>query len=125
MKNLLENADSINRRLARCGVKFSIYKNGAFNERLFPFDAIPRIIQAAQLADAVYRHMECTPGVSCMSTTAAEVYVDGMWTGVGPTRNQLLGGRTMYAFVQAGIFRTALWSGVLCSAVPQYLDARM
>lgn len=38
----------INQQLARYGVKFGLYKDGVFEERLFPFDAIPRVIQAAQ-----------------------------------------------------------------------------
>lgn len=44
--DLVANADLINEQLARYGVKFGIYKNGTFNERLFPFDPIPRIIAA-------------------------------------------------------------------------------
>lgn len=39
------HADSVNELLARYGVKFGIYKNGTFKEQLFPFDAIPRVIQ--------------------------------------------------------------------------------
>ena len=38
MQELIEHRDSINRQLARYGVKFGIYKNGNFQERLFPFD---------------------------------------------------------------------------------------
>ena len=45
MDQLVANTARINEELARSGVKFGIYKNGQFNERLFPFDAIPRIIQ--------------------------------------------------------------------------------
>ena len=48
MDGLMKNADSINRQLARYGVKFGIYKNGQFHERLFPFDAIPRVITARE-----------------------------------------------------------------------------
>lgn len=44
MENLITNSDLINEQLARYGVKFGIYKNGTFNERLFPFDPIPRVI---------------------------------------------------------------------------------
>lgn len=44
MIDLLEHTDSINRLLARYGVKFGLYKNGIFKEQLFPFDPIPRII---------------------------------------------------------------------------------
>ncbi len=48
MKGLIQNADGINKQLARYGVKFGIYKNNEFHERLFPFDPIPRIITAAE-----------------------------------------------------------------------------
>lgn len=44
MEKLIANAELINEQLARYGVKFGIYKNGTFNERLFPFDPIPRVI---------------------------------------------------------------------------------
>lgn len=44
MENLIANSNLINEQLARYGVKFGIYKNGTFNERLFPFDPIPRTI---------------------------------------------------------------------------------
>lgn len=43
--DLLDNTENINRLLARYGVKFGIYKNNTFREQLFPFDAIPRVIQ--------------------------------------------------------------------------------
>lgn len=48
MNGLLRHKDQINRQLARYGVKFGIYKNGTFEERLFPFDAIARIITAEE-----------------------------------------------------------------------------
>ena len=44
MFDLLDHTESINRLLARYGVKFGIYKDGVFKEQLFPFDPIPRII---------------------------------------------------------------------------------
>lgn len=44
MRELVEHTESINRLLARYGVKFGLYKNGTFHEQLFPFDAIPRVI---------------------------------------------------------------------------------
>ena len=43
--NLLKHTDDVNALLARYGVKFGIYKNNEFKEQLFPFDAIPRIIE--------------------------------------------------------------------------------
>lgn len=48
MEKLIANAELINEQLARYGVKFGIYKNGTFNERLFPFDPIPRVIPHAE-----------------------------------------------------------------------------
>ena len=45
MKELIQNAETINKLLARYGVKFGIYKNGEFKEQLFPFDPIPRVIK--------------------------------------------------------------------------------
>ncbi len=44
--SLVEHTPRINAQLARYGVKFGLYKDGQFNERLFPFDAVPRIISA-------------------------------------------------------------------------------
>ncbi|MCD7982330.1 MAG: circularly permuted type 2 ATP-grasp protein [Clostridiales bacterium] len=44
--DLFQNTDTVNRLLARYGVKFGIYKNNVFHEQLFPFDPIPRIIEA-------------------------------------------------------------------------------
>ncbi len=46
MKNLIQHETQINQQLARYGVKFGIYKNGVFKERLFPFDPLPRVIEA-------------------------------------------------------------------------------
>ncbi|WP_407720863.1 circularly permuted type 2 ATP-grasp protein [Ruminococcus sp. JE7B6] len=48
MKELINSTETINRLLARYGVKFGIYKNGEFKEQLFPFDPIPRIIQNSE-----------------------------------------------------------------------------
>ncbi|SHJ97585.1 circularly permuted type 2 ATP-grasp protein [Hespellia stercorisuis] len=45
MNELVKHTESINRLLARYGVKFGIYKNNEFHEQLFPFDAIPRVIE--------------------------------------------------------------------------------
>lgn len=44
MRKLVDETANINVLLARYGVKFGIYKNNTFKERLFPFDAIPRVI---------------------------------------------------------------------------------
>ena len=50
MDDLIRHEGRINQQLARYGVKFGIYKNGTFEERLFPFDAIPRVIEAREWA---------------------------------------------------------------------------
>ena len=44
MDKLIFHTPRINQELARYGVKFGIYKNNTFQERLFPFDAIARVI---------------------------------------------------------------------------------
>lgn len=41
---LIEQKDAVNRWMERFGVRFGIYKNGVFNEQIFPFDPIPRTI---------------------------------------------------------------------------------
>lgn len=48
MKELLSSRDSVNKWMERYGVRFGVYKNGVFNEQLFPFDAIPRQIPAQE-----------------------------------------------------------------------------
>ncbi|WP_294498441.1 circularly permuted type 2 ATP-grasp protein [uncultured Gemmiger sp.] len=48
MNDLIRHERQINQQLARYGVKFGIYKNGEFHERLFPFDPIPRVITAEE-----------------------------------------------------------------------------
>ena len=48
--DLLENTDTVNELLARYGVNFGIYKNNTFKEQLFPFDAIPRVIEKDEFA---------------------------------------------------------------------------
>ena len=45
--NLVTHTSAINAQLARYGVKFGLYKDGKFHERLFPFDAVPRVIEAS------------------------------------------------------------------------------
>ena len=45
-EELYKYSNDVNELLARYGVKFGIYKEGKFKEQLFPFDMIPRIIEA-------------------------------------------------------------------------------
>lgn len=49
-EELYKHSGSVNEQLARYGVKFGIYKGGVFNEQLFPFDMIPRVIEHDEFA---------------------------------------------------------------------------
>ena len=44
IKDLTDSRDTVNKMLERFGVRFGVYKKGVFNEQLFPFDSVPRII---------------------------------------------------------------------------------
>ena len=44
LRDLIDSRDTVNTWLERFGVRFGVYKHGVFNEQLFPFDPIPRII---------------------------------------------------------------------------------
>lgn len=46
MDTLIDNREIVNKWLERFGVRFGVYRNGVFNEQLFPFDPVPRIINA-------------------------------------------------------------------------------
>ena len=48
MKELLNARECVNEWMERFGVRFGVYKNGVFNEQLFPFDSIPRRIGAEE-----------------------------------------------------------------------------
>jgi len=41
---LTDSRDTVNKWMERFGVRFGVYKHGVFNEQLFPFDSVPRII---------------------------------------------------------------------------------
>lgn len=44
LRELIDSRDAVNKWMERFGVRFGVYKHGVFNEQLFPFDSIPRII---------------------------------------------------------------------------------
>lgn len=44
IKELTDSRDTVNKWMERFGVRFGVYKKGLFNEQLFPFDSVPRII---------------------------------------------------------------------------------
>lgn len=51
MDALIESRDTVNKWMERFGVRFGVYKNGIFNEQLFPFDSIPRVISKSDWSD--------------------------------------------------------------------------
>lgn len=73
MNDLCREADAINEQLARYGVKFGIYKSHEFKEQLFPFDAIPRIIDANEFA---YLERGLTQRVTALNCFLADIYTD-------------------------------------------------
>ena len=56
-------SDTVNELLARYGVKFGIYKNGTFNEQLFPFDMIPRKISIMSAAKTSKTRLKKSPAL--------------------------------------------------------------
>ena len=44
LKDMIDSRDAVNKWMERFGVRFGVYKHGVFNEQLFPFDSIPRVI---------------------------------------------------------------------------------
>lgn len=50
LDELIARRASINEDLARDGVRFGLYKNGEFHEQLFPYDPVPRVIEADDYA---------------------------------------------------------------------------
>lgn len=72
---LQEHAEEINRQMARYGVKFGIYRNGVFDERLFPFDPIPRVIEADE-----FEHLRkgLIQRVNALNAFLADIYGDKM-----------------------------------------------
>ena len=45
-KELVSRREEINRELSRNGVRFGVYKDGEYHDRLFPYDPVPRIIES-------------------------------------------------------------------------------
>lgn len=71
MFELIDHAESINRLLARYGVKFGIYKNNQFHEQLFPFDPIPRVIRAEEYE---YLNRGLSQRVEALNLFLADIY---------------------------------------------------
>lgn len=73
MEDLIVHKEQINRQMARYGVKFGIYKNGIFKERLFPFDPIPRVIPGADFRKLEYGLMQ---RVTALNMFLADIYTE-------------------------------------------------
>ena len=73
MDQLAKHQQAINDQLARYGVKFGLYKNGVFQERLFPFDPLPRVITAAEF-EALQRGL--AQRVNALNCFLKDVYTD-------------------------------------------------
>ena len=71
MNDLIRNAETTNRLLARYGVKFGIYQNGVFKEQLFPFDPIPRIISNDEFS---YLEKGLRQRVDALNCFLADIY---------------------------------------------------
>ncbi len=69
--DLVDHKESINRLLARYGVKFGIYKNNVFHEQLFPFDPIPRVITQKEFD---YLNRGLSQRVRALNCFLADVY---------------------------------------------------
>ena len=71
MDGLIQHSETINKLLARYGVKFGIYKNGEFKEQLFPFDPIPRVIGHEEFA---YLEKGLKQRVDAMNCFLGDIY---------------------------------------------------
>lgn len=74
MNTPVADAKAVNELLARYGVKFGIYKHGTFNEQLFPFDAIPRVISAEDFS-AIEKGL--VQRVDALNLFLKDIYSDG------------------------------------------------
>lgn len=72
-KELVNRRESINRELARNGVRFGIYHDGEYHDRLFPYDPIPRII-ASDEYDELERGLK--QRVNALNAFLRDIYSD-------------------------------------------------
>ncbi len=71
--DLYRHTDTVNELLARYGVKFGIYRNNEFKEQLFPFDAIPRVIEKEEFA---YLERGLKQRVMALNMFISDIYGD-------------------------------------------------
>ena len=81
--------------LSRNGVRFGIYKNGEYHDRLFPYDPIPRIIESDE-----FDRMEAglKQRVNALNAYLRDIYSDkqAIKDGIVPEE---------YVYTSAGYFR--------------------
>ena len=73
INELVDSRDTVNKWMERFGVRFGVYKHGIFNEQLFPFDSIPRIISSD---DWVYLEKGLRQRVTALNKFLWDVYHD-------------------------------------------------
>lgn len=73
LKGLIDGRDAVNKWMERFGVRFGVYKHGVFNEQLFPFDSIPRIISKK---DWDYLEAGLTQRVKALNMFLWDIYHD-------------------------------------------------
>ena len=73
INELVDSRDTVNKWMERFGVRFGVYKHGIFNEQLFPFDSIPRIISSY---DWVYLEKGLRQRVTALNKFLWDVYHD-------------------------------------------------
>ena len=70
---MVDSRDTVNKWMERFGVRFGVYKHGIFNEQLFPFDSIPRIISSG---DWAYLEKGLRQRVTALNKFLWDVYHD-------------------------------------------------
>ena len=73
INELVDSRDTVNKWMERFGVRFGVYKHGIFNEQLFPFDSIPRIISSD---DWAYLEKGLRQRVTALNKFLWDVYHD-------------------------------------------------
>ena len=70
---MVDSRNTVNKWMERFGVRFGVYKHGIFNEQLFPFDSIPRIISSD---DWAYLEKGLRQRVTALNKFLWDVYHD-------------------------------------------------
>ena len=73
INELVDSRNTVNKWMERFGVRFGVYKHGIFNEQLFPFDSIPRIISSD---DWAYLEKGLRQRVTALNKFLWDVYHD-------------------------------------------------